>query len=72
MEEFRSGHDNAVPEIPFALCLHDVLGYVHPNSTIDYSSSEVVELCWGFHNVDFIAEKSRPASVGVRDQRFIC
>ncbi len=59
-----------VPEIPFALCLHDVLGYVQADFAIDDASSVVIELVGAVHNTDFVAEKSRFACVGMRDQRF--
>jgi hypothetical protein len=59
-----------IPEIPFALCVHDVLGYVQSDFAIDDSSSLVVELVGPVHNTDFVAEKPCFARVGMRNQRF--
>src|SRR6266571_3476482 len=59
-----------IHEIPFALCVHDVLGYVQPDFAIDGSSSLVVELVGPVHNTDFVAEKPCFARVGMRHQRF--
>src|SRR5437899_556247 len=57
VQEFRAMYRLLVPEIPFALCLHDVLGYVQSDFAIDDSSSLVVELVGAVHNTDFVAEK---------------
>ena len=58
-----------IPEIPFALCLHDVLGYVHADFSVDYTSSLVIKLVGPVHNADFVAEKPCFACMGMRHHR---
>ena len=55
VQEFRAMYRLLVPEIPFALCVHDVLGYVQSDFAIDDSSSLVVELVGAVHNTDLVA-----------------
>ena len=42
-----------VPEVPFALCLNHVFGYVHSDFSIDRPCSTLVKSCRVFHNPDF-------------------
>ena len=67
--EFRAMYRLTVPEIPFALCLHAVLGYVQSDFAIDDASSVVIELVGAVHNTDFVAEKPCFACVGMCNQR---
>src|SRR2546422_8475708 len=60
---------SAVPAVPFAFCLNHVLGYVHPDLPIDYSSSLVIEFIRDVHNPDCVAEKSCPIRIGMGNQR---
>ena len=61
-----------IPYIPFSLSLNYVLGYVHSDFSVDHPCTAMVKFRRRFHNLDFVAEKSCPASVGVRYQRLFC
>jgi hypothetical protein len=69
--ECGAGYWFAVPHRPFTLCLHDVLGSVHANASIDDAPLQVVERCVACHNADCIAEKSCSACLGMRYQRLV-